>query len=198
MLDWLWSSTRTLFEWLGIFNKNATLIFLGLDNAGKSSLLHMLRFGMLKALPPTQQSNSDEFDVGRLTCRAFDIGGHKAARRIWRDFFPQASAIIFVVDAHDEERLLEAKEELDGLLSAEGLADVPFVILGNKVDLGRCLSEAELVGALGLRDQMTGKSKEAKHAAAMKAGRRPLELFMCSVTKKFGYGEAFKWLADYV
>jgi GTP-binding protein SAR1 len=77
------------------------------------------------------------------------------------------------------------------LLSIEELAKVPFVILGNKIDLPTALSEDELRGQLGLY-QTTGKGNVPLKDV------RPIEIFMCSITQKAGYGDAFRWLSNYI
>lgn len=97
------------------------------------------------------------------------------------------------------------------LLSCEELHDVPFLILGNKIDLGRAASEDELRVELGLHHLTTGKVGALHHerstcsivafgeheipSPAFSQGKvalngiRPMELFMCSVVKRAGYGE---------
>lgn len=79
-----------------------------------------------------------------------------------------------------------------GLLSCEDLNEVPFLILGNKIDLGRAASEDELRIQLGLHQNTTGKGKVAL------SGIRPMELYMCSVVRRSGYGDGFKWLSNYI
>jgi GTP-binding protein SAR1 len=68
---------------------------------------------------------------------------------------------------------------------------VPIVILGNKIDKVGAVPEHELREVLGI---------EQKGAAGWRQGRdtRPIEVFMCSVAKKIGYSEGFRWLSSYI
>ncbi|KAK3444416.1 hypothetical protein EUGRSUZ_A00336 [Eucalyptus grandis] len=102
--------------------------------------------------------------------------------------------LIYVVDACDKERFAESKRELDALLSDEALAKVPFLVLGNKIDIPHAASEDELLYHLGLTDFTTGKGKVNLADQTV----RPLEVFMCSVVRKMGYGEGFEWMSQYI
>jgi ADP-ribosylation factor family len=90
---------------------------------------------------------------------------------------PQVDAIVFLVDSNDRERFPESKKELDSLLSDDGLASVPFLVLGNKIDIPQAASEDELRFQLGLTNYTTGKGK----VDLKDSNVRPIEVFMCSV-----------------
>lgn len=101
---------------------------------------------------------------------------------------------MYLVDAYDKERFAESKKELDALLSDESLASVPFLVLGNKIDIPYAASEEELRFHLGLDNFTTGKGR----VNLEESGVRPLEVFMCSIVRKMGYGDGFKWVSQYI
>eukprot|EP01079_Euglenida_sp_SAG-EU17-18_P008182 gene8182-1462_t len=203
-----------LARWHSCNHAVRKILFLGLDNAGKTTLLHMLKENKLVAPRPTQHPNKEELILANIRIKAFDLGGHLEARRLWRDYFTKVrllpacfltawlgtpasleavDGIIYLVDAADPQRFSEAKKELDELLSDETLRSVPFAILGNKVDIPTAVPEEQLMHGLGLVGQRTGKQ-----STKLDGRTRPLEIFMCSVMKRAGYGDAFKWVSNYL
>lgn len=189
LVNWFYG----ILNYLGLYNKNAKILFLGLDHAGKTTLMHMLKDDRVVQHQPTQYPTSEEIQLGGINFKAFDLGGHEIARRVWKDYYAKVDAIVYLVDSSDRERFPESKKELDGLLGDDSLSTVPFLVLGNKIDIPTAASEDELRNWLGLT-YTTGKGKVNLTDSKI----RPIEVFMCSVVKRMGYGEGFRWLSQYI
>ena len=132
--------------------------------------------------------------IGNIRFGAYDLGGHLQARKTWTDYCGTLDGIIFMVDAADTDRLEEAKAELQKLLQMPELTNVPFVVFGNKTDKKGALKEEELRETLGLRFHET----YGKDAANQNKEARPIELFMCTCVKRFGYQDGFQWLSQFI
>jgi GTP-binding protein SAR1 len=193
LLDWLFG----VLERLGLFTKHGRVLFLGLDNAGKTTLLHLIATGKRQAHTPTVHPTSEELHVGGMNFNVFDLGGHEQARRTWRDYYASVDGVVFMVDVADRERVPEVRTELNALLAAEELAEVPFLVLGNKCDIRGSMTEAELRASLMLAGAEGADGAGAARAAAAD-GREPrrVGLFMCSLVDDYGYEEGFRWLAS--
>lgn len=104
---------------LGLRSKSGRVLFLGLDNAGKSTLLYLIQTGKFTATKPTMHCDKHEVKVKTgpgmrdvLSLTTFDLGGHLQARRVWRDYFFNVDAVVFLIDTSDYERFHESKREL--------------------------------------------------------------------------------------
>ena len=176
---------------LGIWKKHAQIVFLGLDNAGKSTLLSVLKTGRVTQIDPTKHAHSEPLKIGNTSIMAFDLGGHESMRKVWRTYYPNLGAIVYLVDAADPERFEESRKELDKVLNSAEIGNIPVLVLGNKIDKVGAVSEEELRLALGLATQTNFGVQKIERISG-----KPIELFMCAVVKKSGYTEGFKWLTD--
>ncbi|KAF7705479.1 GTP-binding protein SAR1b-like [Silurus meridionalis] len=194
IFDWIYKGFSGVLQFLGLYKKSGKLVFLGLDNAGKTTLLHMLKDDRLGQHVPTLHPTSQELTIAGMTFTTFDLGGHLQARRVWKNYLPAVNGIVFLVDCADYPRLVESKIELDALLSDETILNVPVLVLGNKIDRPEAVSEGKLRELFALNGQTTGKGI----VSLKELNARPLEVFMCSVLKKQGYGDGFRWLSQYI
>eukprot|EP00416_Gambierdiscus_australes_P023286 CAMPEP_0171077612 /NCGR_PEP_ID=MMETSP0766_2-20121228/14135_1 /TAXON_ID=439317 /ORGANISM="Gambierdiscus australes, Strain CAWD 149" /LENGTH=204 /DNA_ID=CAMNT_0011534683 /DNA_START=1 /DNA_END=615 /DNA_ORIENTATION=+ len=128
---------------------------LGLDAAGKTTMLYKLRLGEVVTTIPTIGFNVETVEgksrAGIVSFTVFDVGGRDKMRALWRYWYKQASAVIFMVDSNDRERMEDARTELERLLHEEDLAGKPLLVLANKQDLPNALPVDRVADELGLR-----------------------------------------------
>eukprot|EP00669_Euglena_mutabilis_P009860 TRINITY_DN4674_c0_g1_i1.p2 TRINITY_DN4674_c0_g1~~TRINITY_DN4674_c0_g1_i1.p2 ORF type:complete len:161 (-),score=73.39 TRINITY_DN4674_c0_g1_i1:185-667(-) len=123
---------------------------LGLDAAGKTTILYKLRLGELVATLPTIGFNVETVQYKNISFMIWDVGGQDKLRRLWRHYFENVDALIFVVDTNDKERVHIAKEELHRLMGEPALLDATLLVFANKQDLPGALSVSEVVTKLQL------------------------------------------------
>ncbi|MCJ1227315.1 hypothetical protein MMC12_003970 [Toensbergia leucococca] len=126
---------------------------IGLQNAGKTSLLRVLAGGEFTIDSiPTVGFNMKRVQRGHVTLKCWDLGGQPRFRSMWERYCRGVNAIVYIVDAADKKSLPIAEEELHALLEKPVLDGIPLLVLGNKSDLPEKLSVDELIDALNLKD----------------------------------------------
>lgn len=124
---------------------------MGLDSAGKSTLLARLLTGKVMKTSPTIGFNVGSLDLDKKTSlTVWDIGGQKSMRSNWRYYLDDCKALVFVVDSSDPSRLPEAQMVLKKCLSDEKLRGVPLMVLANKKDLPNSMTIREISNQLDL------------------------------------------------
>eukprot|EP01083_Nonionella_stella_P103059 294046_1 len=93
----LWKWVFKALNFVGLDNKDSTILFLGLYNAGKTTLMRMLRDNKDEVNEPTLHACSEELVMGGVKLSNYDLGGHFAARRICKDYFVKVEGIVFLV-----------------------------------------------------------------------------------------------------
>ena len=185
MFQWLWSFLR----WIGILQqKRAQVVIVGLDNAGKTTLLHTMQTHHFAQFEPTKDHYEGKLEFGGIIIACIDLGGHSCVRQNWTQYYSRANGLVFVIDASDQGRIPEAKQELDQILNREELLNVPILILGNKQDVVGCLSREELQEKLAIKTMSPLEGDR-------KPGERLLRIQMISAKQDFGYEVGFNWLA---
>lgn len=122
----------------------------GLDAAGKTTILYKLKLGEIVTTIPTIGFNVETVDYKNISFTVWDVGGQDKIRPLWRHYFQNTQGLIFVVDSNDRERIAEAREELMRMLAEDELRDALLLLFANKQDLPNAMSASELTDKLGL------------------------------------------------
>uniref|UniRef100_A0A6U1THS0 ADP-ribosylation factor n=1 Tax=Vannella robusta TaxID=1487602 RepID=A0A6U1THS0_9EUKA len=126
------------------------IIMMGLDAAGKTTILYKLKLGEITYTIPTIGFNVEEVQYKNISLLAWDVGGEDKIRPLWRHYFENISFLIFVVDSNDRDRIEEAKSELHKVIKEKELFGIPVLVFANKQDLPNAMSRNEVEEALKL------------------------------------------------
>ncbi|XP_068427640.1 ADP-ribosylation factor-like protein 14 [Clinocottus analis] len=163
------------------------VLLLGLDNAGKSTLLYKLKLNACVGTVPTIGFNVEMLEGKKngknIALTVWDVGGQGRMREHWPSFYQDAAAVVFVVDSSGRERLEEARRELEVTLKSELLRGRPLVLLANKQDVNGALTATEIKDSFSLRKLCSGRDWFVQP---------------CSASTGFGVEEAFKRVVQMV
>ena len=161
--------------------KNAKISVLGLDRAGKTTMLQRLKTGRwIPDTTPTIGMNAETIQIGDVTFSAWDLGGQLQFRRaLWEMYTKNSKGLIYVIDLSDPARFPESRNYLWRMLKMNHLKNIPLAIFANKVDLVDC-TEEDLANFMGINKKMS----------------RVLSIFKTSAVTGEGIHKGIYWLAD--
>lgn len=139
---------------VGMQKEEMGFLMVGLDAAGKTTILYKMCRSEVETTIPTIGFivESVEFAASKslVSFTAWDVGGRSSMRPLWRHWYSKTSALVFVIDSSDKDRLEAARDQLDRMLDEDELSGKPLLVFANKQDLAGALSTAQIVEALGL------------------------------------------------
>merc|ERR1711865_1218335 len=97
------------------------ILMVGLDAAGKTTILYKLKLGEVVTTIPTIGFNVETVEYKNISFNVWDVGGQDKIRPLWRHYYENSNGIIFVVDSNDRDRIAEAKGELDRMMIEEDM-----------------------------------------------------------------------------
>ncbi|XP_060677126.1 ADP-ribosylation factor 3-like [Hemiscyllium ocellatum] len=130
--------------------KEIRILMIGLDAAGKTTILYKLKLGEVVTTIPTIGFNVETVEYKNFSFTVWDVGGQDKIRSLWRHYFQNTQGLIFVVDSNDKERVSEAREELMQVLAEDELHNAVLLVFANKQDLPNAMSTAQISDKLGL------------------------------------------------
>jgi len=170
---------QALSQFFSIFKKkDARIVMVGLDAAGKTTVLFKLKLNDVVVTIPTIGFNVERVEYKNLRMTIWDIGGQDRLRPLWRHYYEGSNGILFVVDSVDKARLKLARDEVHKMMEEPCLADAKLLVLANKQDMAMALPSSEIVSALELKNL-----------------RQQWFVQPCSATTGQGLYEGLDWLA---
>jgi ADP-ribosylation factor-like protein 2 len=163
--------------------KEMRLLILGLDSAGKTTILKRFCGEPIDKIEPTLGFNIQSLQHAGYTLNLWDVGGQKSIRAYWRNYFESTDGLVWVVDSTDRMRLELCKQELLDLLQQERLAGASLLLFANKQDIVGALSASDIADVLELN---TNKQYDNRHWS----------IHACSAVTGEGLIEGRGWIVD--
>ena len=137
--------------WERMFGKKEMrILMVGLDAAGKTTILYKLKLGEVVTTIPTIGFNVETVEYKNISFTVWDVGGQDKIRPLWRHYYQNTQGLIFVVDSNDRDRVDNARDELHRMLNEDELREAILLVFANKQDLPNAMNAAEITDKLGL------------------------------------------------
>merc|ERR1712028_302404 len=128
------------------------ILMVGLDAAGKTTILYKLKLGEVVTTIPTIGFNVETVAYKNISFTVWDVGGQDKIRPLWRHYYQNTQGLIFVVDSNDRDRAEDAREELTKMLNEDEMREAVLLVFANKQDLPNAMPAAEVTDKLGLHN----------------------------------------------
>jgi len=133
-------------------SKEMCILMVGLDAAGKTTILYKLKLGEVVTTIPTIGFNVETVEYKNINFTVWDVGGQDKIRPLWRHYYTGTQGLIFVVDSNDRDRIEDAREELTKMLNEDEMRDAVLLVYANKQDLPNAMTAAEITEKMGLQN----------------------------------------------
>merc|ERR1711977_289705 len=120
------------------------ILMVGLDAAGKTTILYKMKLGEVVNTIPTIGFNVETVEYKNISFNVWDVGGQDKIRLLWRHYYQNTQGLIFVVDSNDRDRIEETREELHKMLNEDEMREVVLLVFANKQDLPNAMTAAEI------------------------------------------------------
>jgi small GTP-binding protein len=137
-------------------SKEVRILILGLESAGKTTILYQIKMGETVKTVPISEFNVESITYKGLTFTVWDIGTQDKNRILGKQYYHNADCVIFVIDSNDKERIEDAAEEFRKMLTEEELKNVICLVMANKQDLPGAIPPVEIKKILSL-EQFKGR-----------------------------------------
>ena len=136
--------------------KEARILMLGLDGAGKTTILYKMKLGEVVQSVPTIGFNVDTIEFKNCKLNVWDVGGQDRIRVLWKHYYSNTEGLIFVVDSSDKDRIDVTRDELHKILAEEEMKDAVVLIFANKQDIA-VMDIKEIIERLELQNMRDRK-----------------------------------------
>jgi len=138
--------------WSLFGNEEHKICLVGLDNAGKTTILYQFLMNEVVHTSPTIGSNVEEVVWNNIHFVMWDLGGQESLRTAWNTYYSNTEFIILVIDSTDRERISVSKEELHRMLESDELHKASVLVFANKQDVAGCMTATEISQQLSLQN----------------------------------------------
>jgi Arf/Sar family protein len=133
-------------------NSEMRVVMLGLDAAGKTTILYKLHIGEVLSTVPTIGFNVEKVQYKNVMFTVWDVGGQEKLRPLWRHYFNNTDGLIYVVDSLDRERTEKARAEFQAIVNDPLMLNSVILVFANKQDMKGAMTATEVCEGLGLYD----------------------------------------------